>query len=240
MQTSTGIPIPYKAGEPRLCRHPCPKTSANPSANGKRWFCWLLLFTAVVVIGCGGPEARKKYYFEKARALEEAGDFIKARLEYKNALQIDPDFQPAYFALGVIELEEKNYKKAYKYLSKAAELDPNHLPTQIYLARLFFIGRVYDRAAERIDTVLAAEPENPEALLIKAALQLAEGEDAPARNQLEILRSRGITDPQLYLMLATIYARQGDLATAESTLRDGIAANPGSTQINIALAKFYT
>ena len=239
-QTSTGIPIPCKAGEPQLCRHPCLKTPANPSAYGKFWRCGLSLFIAVVMIGCGGPEARKKYYFEKAQALQEAGDFIKARLEYKNALQIDPDFQPAYFALGVIELDEKNYKKAYKYLSKAAELDPNHLPSQIYLARLFYIGRAYDRAAERVDAVLAAEPENPEGLLIKAALQLAAGEDAPARNQLEILRSRGITDPQLYLMLATIYARQGDLKTSESILLDGIAVNPGSTQINMALAKLYT
>ena len=73
---------------------------------------------------CGTPEEKKMKFFQKGRVLYEQADYGRARLEFKNAIQIDPKFSDGYRMLGMVELKEKNFKKAYQYLSKSIALNP--------------------------------------------------------------------------------------------------------------------
>ena len=52
---------------------------------------------------------------------------MDARLEFKNALQIDSKFAEGYYMLGMSELRQRNLKKAFANLSKAVELEPEML-----------------------------------------------------------------------------------------------------------------
>jgi len=61
--------------------------------RGKRVTLLCLVVCMALLAGCGGPEARKQKFFEKGKALYEKGDYVRARLEFKNALQIDPKFK---------------------------------------------------------------------------------------------------------------------------------------------------
>jgi tetratricopeptide (TPR) repeat protein len=54
------------------------------------------------VLSCGGPEEKKMKFFNKGKSLYEKGDYVKASLEFKNALQIDPKFSQAYYMLGMV------------------------------------------------------------------------------------------------------------------------------------------
>ena len=112
--------------------------------------CLLMGIIALTALAaaCYGPEAKKIWYYEKGLQLSTAGDTVRARLEFKNALQIDPNFFQAYYELGRIELQEHDYKKAYKYLSKAVEIAPEHYPSHLQLGKLFYTGNAIDRARE--------------------------------------------------------------------------------------------
>ena len=55
---------------------------------------------AFVAAGCGGPEQKKMKFYNKGKALFEKGDLRKARLEFKNAIQIDPKFCGCVFHAG--------------------------------------------------------------------------------------------------------------------------------------------
>ena len=79
---------------------------------------------SVVLGACGSEETKRARFFDKGKALFEAGDYVKARLEFKNALQIDPKFAEAYYMLGMTELKEGNVKQAYGLFVKTVELDP--------------------------------------------------------------------------------------------------------------------
>ena len=59
---------------------------------------------AITVTACSGPEEKAMKFFEKGKALYEGGDYIKARLEFKNTLQIDPNFARGYYMLGMVEM----------------------------------------------------------------------------------------------------------------------------------------
>ena len=101
----------------------------------------MAIFLAFALLTCGTPEEKKMKFFQKGKALYEKGDFVKARLEFKNAIQIDPKFADGYFMLGMVELKEGNFKQAYGSLSKAVELSPDNMKAQLHLGRLLLGGK---------------------------------------------------------------------------------------------------
>ena len=147
----------------------------------------LILFMA----GCSSPEQKKGEFFGRGMAFYESGDFVKARLDFKNAIQLDPRFHRAHYMLGLTELALKNHEKAYKSFTRAAELSPDNLDVQIQLAKLLLGGRAPDKALEKVEMVLQREPANQEALMIKASALLARGEAGPSATLLEELMDRG-------------------------------------------------
>ncbi|MGD2272550.1 MAG: tetratricopeptide repeat protein, partial [Desulfobacterales bacterium] len=194
---------------------------------------------AVIALSCGGPEQKKLKYLDKGKELYKAGDYAKARLELKNALQIDPEFLDAYYYLGLVAVKQRDIKKAYKYFSKAIDLDPQHLNSQQQLARLFLAGKAIKRAREKVELILTQDPENSAGLMLKAAVLLAEKKIPESLDLLEKLRTGGNTDPQLYLMLASIFAQKKNNQATEDTLLNGITANPSSTLLYTRLSGFY-
>ena len=101
-------------------------------------------FLPAAMIACGSQEEKKMKFLEKGKTLYEQGDYVKAQLEFKNALQIDPKFADGYYWLGMIRQHEGNWKQAYGSFAKAAELDPDHLKAQLQLGRLLLLARNAD------------------------------------------------------------------------------------------------
>src|ERR1700683_2034423 len=61
------------------------------------------LLAALVLTGCGGAEARKARHLEKGQAFYAANNFEKARVEFRNALQIAPTDSAARYENGVVD-----------------------------------------------------------------------------------------------------------------------------------------
>src|SRR4030067_228548 len=85
-----------------------------------------LLLAALLISGCGGAESRKAKYLEKGKAYIEEKNFDKAKIEIRNALQIDPKFAEGYYLMGVVEEERQNWQQSLGSYSKAVELNPDH------------------------------------------------------------------------------------------------------------------
>ncbi len=200
---------------------------------------WILVLASVQMLCCGGPEAKKMKFFNKGKARYEQGEYVKAGLEFKNALQIDPKFAEGYYMLGLTELRQREFKKAFARFAKATELDPGLLEAQIELARLLLAGKAADKAMERVDVVLEQDPENQDGLLLKASALLAGEETAAARALVDSLLARDVKVPEAYLLLALSYVREGNAAKAESALKQGLEANPESVKLQLALFDFY-
>ena len=205
---------------------------------------YLVLIAVVVALALvaagGGPEEKKAKFFGKAKELFERGDLVKARLEAKNALQIDPKFAEGYSLLGQIEMQAGDFKAAYGSFGKAVELKPELLPAQVELGKLLLISGAPDKAMEKAEVVLAKEPANPEALMLKGSALLAQRQLDDAARIFEGMLQNGVKKPEVYLALATAQAQGNNLARAEKTLQDGIAANKDAVALHMGLAKFYS
>ena len=118
-----------------------------------------LIISCLLVISCGGPEERKMEFFNKGKALLEEGDYVRARLEIRNALQIDPKFAEGYLMLGQIELEEQNWRRAFGALNKALELDPDNMDYLNALADFYLKRRKFQKAKQITEQMVARHPD---------------------------------------------------------------------------------
>ena len=73
----------------------------------------MLLAISISMSGCGGKAERQAKHMEKGKAYLEQSDYDKARVEFKNVLQIDPKNAEAYYMYGVLEEKQNNWPKAY-------------------------------------------------------------------------------------------------------------------------------
>ena len=129
----------------------------------------LLLSTFALTFACSSNEEKKVSYLEKGTAYFEKGEYKSAELEFKNALQIDPQYIEAYTKLGETQLKLGNPQEAFRAYSMVAKLDPKNSDAQLKLATFYLLGKKIKEAREKVDAVLSKEPKNIEALFLQVS-----------------------------------------------------------------------
>lgn len=203
------------------------------------FFSLLFVFISLcVLVACGGPEVKKAQFFEKGKGFYEQGDYVKARLELKNAIQIDLEYAEAYYYLGLTELKSGNPRQAYGALAKAVELNPALMDAQLELGKLFNAARAPEQALQKADLVLAKDPDNTDALILKSAVLLRLDKGEEARSLLMGLVDKGVTQPQVFLQLASLEDKLGKKDKAIAWLTKGSKANPDEPIFYVYLSRF--
>ena len=192
-----------------------------------------------MLLACSGPEEKKQKFLEKGRALYEQGDLINARLELKNALQIDPKYALAHYELGRVELKDRNLPQAFGLFKKAVALDPELFDAQLELGKLLLAVGQKEEARGKIDLVLSKRPHDNDARLALAALLIDEEKAEAALTELDALRKGGEQRPEVFFLLSAVYQRQEKPDRIEAVLKEGVAANPGSIVLHVLLARHY-
>ena len=125
---------------------------------------------------CDDPADRAEKYIERGKNFYEAGDYTRARLEFRNALQIDPNrVEPLYY-LGAIYDANGDLKNAYNRFVLVVDKDPKHIRALIKLGHYLLLGNQPDGAMEKATAVLELENDNAEANALRSAIFLRRGE----------------------------------------------------------------
>jgi len=198
---------------------------------------WVLaLLVAVSCCACSSMEEKRDKFLASGQALYQQEDYVRARLQFQNALQIDPKFAPAYLWKAKTELKLHNPRGAYGALNEAVELDPTLTEAQTLLGDLFLMAKKLDKAKEKIEIALKQEPDNTDALMLSASLAMAQSQPQKA---LEVLAEVRRLDPgkvSAYLLEASILAKEEKLEGVAAILEQGIKANPKALHLYIARA----
>jgi tetratricopeptide (TPR) repeat protein len=198
-----------------------------------------IILLGLTLAACGGPEEKKMKFFDNGKRLYRQGEYVKARLEFKNTLQIDPKFADGYFMLGNVEQKTGNLKQAYGNFFKATELNPDHIDAQLQFGKLLLFFGATDKAKEKIRFILAKESGNRQALILQASLLLLEKDAAGAAALAEKLLTQGSQNPDVFIILAAAYTQNKDFQKAEEIYQQGVSVNPDNAMLHLALANFY-
>src|ERR1700691_6263091 len=101
--------------------------------TSSRWIVWLGKTSAVaaltvglaMVVACRST-ARAKAHVEQGDRHSAQKQFALAEREYRQAIEISPDFADAYYRLGLLQIQLEHPTAARQSLSRALELDPKN------------------------------------------------------------------------------------------------------------------
>src|SRR5882672_10536595 len=128
----------------------------------------LALCAFLLLAGCGSAED----HYQRGMKLLDQKDYVKAGLEFRNAVKLKKDLVPAWRELSQIEERNQNWEATAGILRTIVQLDPADIETRLRLGRLMLLGNALDDALKLIDAAGEAADRHPGALAFKAAVFL--------------------------------------------------------------------
>lgn len=186
-----------------------------------------VLLMTVVWTACGGPEERKAKYFARATEYIDAANYPKARVALRNVLKIDPKDADAYVLFARVEEKEKNWRNAVQLYQEAVRLNPGHTAALLTLGKYYLEARLTDHVVEVAETVLRRDPHHAQAHALKIASQvITDAAVLEAIPKAETLAMEFPTEPDVAILLATLYGQRQRYRDAEDTLRQALQTHP--------------
>ncbi len=191
-----------------------------------------LLFSGILLLGgCESPEEKAANFAANGDRLFAEGKLDKARLEYRNALQLDRKLVPAWYGLARIADRKNDWKKAYAFYEKVVELEPKHLSSQLALGKLNVSLRKIDKAEKNSAAALEIAPEDPAAHALAAIVAYQRGDLDASRREADIVLKKEPGDADALVQLAVIAAKQGDTDAALAQLDKAIEHHPDDASL---------
>jgi len=159
-------------------------------------------------------------------------DEVAARLRALDGGAAAAD-QVAAASLGA----QGRFGESIDVLQKLAEDPQNNQVALAGLVAAYVRSGEIDRAETFIDGVLADNPANLRALLLRAELHLLRGQTAEAAARLRAVIAAAPNNPVGYVTLARFETRQGQPEAAEKTVRAGLAAVADNPVLRLMLAE---
>lgn len=122
-------------------------------------FFLILVFMGAVVSSAYAQEV--KNLFGQAAQYFYDGKYDEAIRNYERIIEIEPNFAPAYNALGLaLKVRGSQTSEAAFYFKKAMEIDPGFLPSYDNLGKLYYSTGDMDNAEDIFNKGLAIDPNN--------------------------------------------------------------------------------
>jgi cellulose synthase operon protein C len=198
------------------------------------------IFLAIFFTGCSrDPNVRKQKYLESGERYFSESQYTAAAIQFRNALQVDPQFVAAHNELGRTYLKLQDWNDAYRELDRTVALQPHNDEARLDLANLLIAAGQFKAAQEQIDVLLSDQPDNTQVHQAKGNLSAVEQDFPGAIQELQ----KAITlDPQsgeAYFNLALVQLKINQLNLAEKNLKKAIELSPKSLKPMLALGGYY-
>jgi tetratricopeptide (TPR) repeat protein len=183
----------------------------------------------------GLAAADPKTAFDRARALEAAGDLAAAESAYREFLKLDPQSGEGYGNLGVVLARQEKFEVAIGAYRHALRLRPALVALRLNLGLAYYKAERHELAVGEFRAYLRHDPENRQArqLLANALLETDQYQEAA---QLYEALSPG--DFAIRLGLATAYLRLRRTADARRLL-DDLLRQDDSAEVQLLLAQAH-
>lgn len=191
------------------------------------------------LVACDGAEGRKEKYLQQAEASFQAGDYEKARINFKNVLQIDP--KDIKGREGIARTLEKlqDWRGAVAQYRGIVEDDPANVHAKVKLGQLYLLAKASDLALTLAEEVLATQATHDGALALKAGAQVQMGKLEEALINAEQAFKLNKSSIDNIVLLASIYGNNGRTEDAIALLEAEQKNHPTSSSIQTLLSRFY-
>jgi tetratricopeptide (TPR) repeat protein len=181
----------------------------------------IAVFLAAALAACTPADERAANYLAKANDLFESGDLVKAKLEARNAAQIEPKNAEARYLLALIAEKEQEIRPMIQHLLVAVDADPTHVRARLKLGNLMFFGQAFEQSLEQLEALQELDPRNPAVILLAGRHQAQQGDLAAALASFEEAAAIDPDNAEAIILRAASYA-EDDVEKALAILDGGI------------------
>ncbi len=136
---------------------------------------WLLV-TVLLLGGCGSPEQKVEEFVANAKKHLSEGNYDAAHLEFRNALQINPNHIEALYHVTKVFEHQEDWRDSYRYLERVLELNPEHVDALISIGTIELSAKQLDKAVERSEAAMNLAPTVAKVRAFNSVLRLQLGD----------------------------------------------------------------
>lgn len=190
-----------------------------------------------ILTGCGSAASRKERYYEHGERLLHQGDYSKASLELRNALQIDPHFLPAHLALGQANEKLGNPRGALGEYLAVIDADPQGIEARALAGRIYIVAGLSAEALKVVGPGLEKHPADPQLLTVRGAAHAQQGDVQGALA--DATQAYRVQPDNTYAiaLLASVYPRVGRADEGLALVRGAVATHADSVELHTLLAE---
>ena len=159
------------------------------------------------------------------------GDFTKASIEYRNAIQIEPKNVAARLAAGRAAEKLQHMREAYSLYQSVVDSAPDNAEAPADLARLLVLSRSADEALKIIEPALTKHPNDATLLTLRAAAREQKKNTAGALEDVEHALKLEPANEEAIEVRAGLYKQDGDYAAARKQLIEGAVTKAPNSQL---------
>jgi tetratricopeptide (TPR) repeat protein len=198
------------------------------------------LLGTLLLTGCGGAEARRGGHMERGREYFAAENYEKARVEFRNALQVSPEDAEIRFMNGRVAEKLGNISDAARMYQAALDVNADHVQARAALGRMYVFGGGPDRANEIVAPGLEKHPDDPELLTVRGAARIQLKDRDGALADAEKAMKLAPDNENAAALLASLYRQMGEPARAADVVKAVLERQPSSVDLRQVLASLYS
>ena len=177
-----------------------------------------------------------RYNYELGRKYFEQKKYPQARTCFEQAVKSNPQYEAAFFNLGITHKIMNANDAALTAFSKAAALKPDYVRAWIEVARIQDKKHSYTDAIENYQKALSMEPSNLSAIKEMAQVYSKMKDAKQAERYFKEALTLGDTDPVTYYNLASVQLEAGKAADALQNAEKAVAGNSRDARFLYAYA----
>ncbi|MCU0498065.1 MAG: tetratricopeptide repeat protein [Anaerolineae bacterium] len=165
------------------------------------------------------------FFIGRGDAYFTQNDLTQAAEAYTCAIELDPDYVPAYVQRGYVSYVQRNDPQALADFDRALELDPNSTAALNNRGMLYLSQGRFQQAIDDFDRVIALAPEDPLGYHNRAVVHASEGSFDFALDDLETALSLDPEYAEAYATRGAIYLAMANADYTEYQTLKGRDAN---------------
>ncbi|MGI9592950.1 MAG: tetratricopeptide repeat protein [Myxococcota bacterium] len=186
----------------------------------------VLLVSVVALAACQDDAAKLAEHMSRGEAYVEEGQLKEAIIEFKSALQLDPNNADGHYQLAHAFLRDQKPREGYWELRETVRLAPDNHDAAVEFGQLAVIAGESDEAMAQMNRVLEADPANAKAYLVRAqAHGSLEDQESAYADYLAAVAAEPDNETALRA-LGRFQARRQEFEESRATFQQLIAAHP--------------
>ena len=182
-------------------------------------------------------------YNNRGNIYAKKGDYVRALIDFDQAVRIDPRFGDAYNNRGNVHLFQRQYKKALVDFTRALKVNPSSLPNLaiVYYNRgtAYLHGGDYEKAIDDFSQALSIDPNYQAAYSNRGVILSKMGKYDKAISDFTLALKIDPRDSEAYNNRGLTFFNQGEYQKAISDYDEALRINPMYAQTYLNRADAY-